>query len=135
MSRSHTIRTIRIGIISIVILAILGYIIWRSFDFLIGPKITIISPTDGASIASTTVTITGKAERLTKTSLNGSPLFIDEVGNFNQTLIVFPGYNAFTFEGTDRFGRSVQSILRLVGTVTFPHINRTSTSVASSTTR
>jgi hypothetical protein len=114
-TRRTTIRIIRAFLISLFSLCIIAYAVWRSFNYARGPSIDIYQPQNGAGIASSTVDIVGKAERIKALKLNGSEISIDEKGNFKQTIIVFPGMNIITLEAKDQFGRSVNDELVLVG--------------------
>ena len=119
-TRSATIRLLRTIGISLIVIILLSYIVWRSLDYIRGPRITIFEPAQNISIATSTVTVHGQAERINNITFNGSTLSIDEIGNFNHTALVFPGLNIFTIVAQDVFGRAVRSELRIVGTMEFP---------------
>jgi Glucodextranase, domain B len=108
---------IRYGAIALIALLIGLYVFSRSLNYIHGPSIDIYQPINGASISSSTVTIIGRANRINSLSLNGKSIFIDESGNFKETIIVFSGLNVITLDATDRFARSTQSRLRLTGTL------------------
>jgi hypothetical protein len=114
-SRTKTLRIIRIAVISIVALLIVAYAIWRSLNYARGPVINIYQPLNGSAISTSTVNIIGQALRVNSLSLNGKTVFIDEAGNFSETLIVFTGTNILTFDAHDQFGRETKKELELVG--------------------
>jgi hypothetical protein len=101
---------------AIIALLIVIYAIFRSLNYIHGPVIEIFQPLDGSAIASTTATIIGRADRVNSLTMNGKTIFIDESGNFKETLVMFPGINIITFSAHDQFGRTVHRQLQLVGT-------------------
>lgn len=116
-NRTATLRFIRLSIITIIALLIAVYAFSRSLNYIYGPQIEIFQPINGSAIASSTVTIIGRADRVNSLLLNGKTVFIDEAGNFKETIIVFPGMNVVTFVAHDQFDREVKSELELVGTL------------------
>ena len=115
MTRETTKRTLTIGTITLVILVIIGYAFITSHNFVSGPSIVVNSinntpapePIKGivyGSFATSTVIISGVAERIQSISLNGSPIEIDESGHFSEIITLFPGFNAATLSGKDAFG-------------------------------
>lgn len=120
----------------LVALVIVIYAIWRSLNYARGPHITIFEPLDGTSISSSIVTIKGRADRVNKLSLNSQPISMDEQGNFDETVTVFPGVNILTLQANDQFNRSIDSTLHLFGTVEFPvKVISSSTDTTSSSTK
>jgi len=119
-TRTSTLRLIRLGAFIVIAGAIVAYAIWRSLNYARGPEIDVFAPSDGASISSTTVEITGRALRVSAITLNGNALTIDEAGHFDQTVIVFPGPNTLSFDAHDQFGRATRKNIRIVGTASFP---------------
>ncbi|HEX7724404.1 MAG TPA: hypothetical protein VF438_01545 [Candidatus Paceibacterota bacterium] len=119
-SRSRFSRLIRIVATIVVILIVVGYAAYRSLAYIRGPVIQVFQPINGASIASTTVTIIGRVDRVNSLALNDNPIQVDESGNFKQTIIVFPGINIVTLEATDQFKRATKFELRLFGTKELP---------------
>lgn len=102
--------------ISIVIVVgiIIGYALFASHSFISGPEIIITSPAPGTTIATSTVKITGVALRIQDLSLNGRPILIDNEGNFNEVLLLYPGYNVALFSAVDKFDRTSEYKLELV---------------------
>ena len=114
MTRTQYIRYIKIGIIAIAVLIIVSYGAWRSLDYARGPAITIFQPVNGSTAASSTIDILGRADRVNSLTINGSPISLDESGNFKETLIVFPGVNMITLSAKDQFGRATEKQIELV---------------------
>lgn len=116
MTRSSVIRLIKIGASVFLILLVVGYSIWRSSTYARGPRITISEPADWSTVRATTTPIRGVVERAHIVTMNGKPVSIDESGNFNEMIIVFPGTNIVTFIATDQFERTVEKRLVLTRT-------------------
>jgi hypothetical protein len=128
-TRTRFSRLVRIIATVVAILIVVAYAVYRSFAYVRGPVITVFQPINGASIASTTVTIIGRADRVNSLSLNDDLVQVDESGNFKETIIVFPGVNTITLEATDQFKRAVRTELSLFGTRDLPE-GRTGTSTS-----
>ncbi len=115
LTRSRFIRLLRIGALILAASLIAGYGLWRSFAYAQGPRIEVFTPTSGIAVASSTVDIIGKASRINSLALNGSPLSMDESGNFKDTRAIFPGINIFKLYATDQFGRSTEMQIEIAG--------------------
>lgn len=97
-----------------IILLLVGYILFNSQSFIIGPQILDVSPTSGSTLEMQRFTLSGKALRITEISLNDRPIFIDENGHFEEKLLVSPGLSIIKLHAKDRFGRETQQILKYV---------------------
>lgn len=103
------IRTI--GIISLGVVFVI-YAIFKTWAFFVGPQLTVLSPQNGDTIATTTE-IVGTAKNITSLFLNNRPIFTDEKGNFREKLILPSGYNIIELKADDRFNRTVKKYLEL----------------------
>ena len=124
MTRETTKRAITTVSIVVVILLIAVYAYIASHSLLSGPVIDIttingasttapIKGTIYASVSTSTVIISGTAQRIQSINLNGAPIVIDESGNFSEIVALFPGFNAETFTAKDAFGHSARVELDL----------------------
>ena len=120
LTRSRFVRLVRTAAAVIGIIIVIAYAAYRSLPYLRGPVIHIFQPVDGSSVSSTTVIVIGRADRVNSLSLNGDPIQVDQSGNFQQTLIVFPGMNLITLTATDQFKRTTSSELDIYGTMDLP---------------
>lgn len=84
--------------------AIILYGYYEFRGFLYGPELDIVTPLHGSSVTSPVIDVTGTTERITKISLNGNPIFVDEKGAFSQRISLVPGHNYLTMSVEDRFG-------------------------------
>ncbi len=131
-----TLRIIKLITIGFIVSIVIGYAIWRSLNYFRGPEIVVFEPINGSSIATSTAIIRGQAERINNILLNGSPIVIDEQGNFGQIITIFPGINILTFNASDQFDRKTNLELRLLGTVDLPKTPsiKSTSSTATTTT-
>ncbi len=116
LTRTTTLRLIKIAIIAVVAIIIIAYAIARSLNYARGPKINLVEPANGATVSSPTVDLIGTIERAHNLTINGNSVPIDELGNFKQTIVVFPGINRLTLLATDQFDRNTETDIVIVGT-------------------
>jgi hypothetical protein len=100
----------------ILAVAIVGYTVRAFWDYADGPELAISFPADGYSTTSPLITVTGKAERAHFISLNDRPIYIDEEGNWKETLLLKPGYTIIKAFVRDRFGREQSSLIYVLRT-------------------
>lgn len=73
-----------------------------------------IKATVERSADSSLVQIKGNAENSILLSLNGREIFIDEDGNFSETVGLLPGFSVISLEAKDKFGKSAEQKFSLV---------------------
>ena len=95
-------------LIAAVLIALLSYGLIEAWPLIEGPSLSITSPVDNASFPGGIVTISGKASRIAKLTLDGAGLLHDQQGNFSAVLTFPHGSSILTFVATDRFGRSTR---------------------------
>ena len=108
----HTPRKIIIGLIGFLILSL--YIYSQSNDLLKGPEISVDNLTNGTTVNTPFITLSGQAKRISKLYLNDDQIFTDDNGRFDQSLLLFSGYNILEIKATDAFGRKTLEILEIV---------------------
>lgn len=107
-------NVLRISIIALIIAIIIGYSYFQSRNLIRGPQITLTSPLSGSTLASPLVAIKGSAQNIAFISLNNRQIYVDNNGRFNEELLLSPGYNIWTIEAKDKFGRIVSKKIELV---------------------
>ena len=105
---------IRAIVITVFIATIIGYSLFQAHKFITGPQISIVSPIDGETTATSSVDITGVAKNIAFISLDDRPILIDEQGNFSEKLLVYPGYNIIKMFAKDHFGRTVEKKIGII---------------------
>lgn len=129
---------LKISIVAIVSLIIFGYCGFQARNLIIGPKILVSTPINGADLADPLVIIAGLATNITRISLNDRPIFVDKHGNFSEKLLVPPGYTIIKLAAQDKFGRFTQKLIELNYTATTSsavNVNDTNADSASTSTQ
>jgi hypothetical protein len=97
-------------------LALAGYILFQARFLILGPRVWIEAPADGAVVATPIVTLSGRAENAAWLTLNGSQIYTDPQGHWEEKLPLAEGPSIMTVRVRDRFGRerarSITIILR-----------------------
>jgi capsule polysaccharide export protein KpsE/RkpR len=114
MERQHTKRILKISLVSLVLVIVIGYTIFASHNFILGPRIILEEPQNGSTLTNSSVVIKGVAQRSQDITLNGRSILIDDQGNFKETTLLAEGYNAITLSATDKFGRKKEYRLELI---------------------
>ncbi len=102
------------------------YAVFESYNFFLGPRITVITPVDGATFDSSVVTIIGSAKNVSFITLDDRQIFVDKTGKFEEKLALVPGYNIMSIKATDRFGKKIEKKMQF-------YLDMQVMSVASST--
>jgi hypothetical protein len=105
---------IKISLIVLIVTGIIGYSIFQSRNLINGPQITLSSPQIGSTLTNSLVHIQGKADNISFITLNDRQIFVDKDGNFDEELLLEPGYNAWQIQAKDKFGRIVTKKIELV---------------------
>lgn len=90
------------------------YVLFQTRFIILGPRISILSHSDGFVSSSPNITIRGKATNIAWISLNGRQIFINEKGFWEETLLLAQGVSIMSIEARDRFGRKTTKNLRII---------------------
>ena len=90
-----------------VLFVLTSYGLLEAWPLIMGPTLSIASPTNNAPFPSGVVTVRGEAVRAARLTLDGTPVLRGEDGNFSSTLTFPRGGSILTFVAADRFGRTV----------------------------
>lgn len=102
-------KIVKITSLSIFFLLIIIYAVFRSKDIIFGIKIRDVEINgapiqDGATITANTIEITGVARNAIDLTLDGREISIDQLGVFDETIALLPGYNIINLRAQDKFG-------------------------------
>jgi hypothetical protein len=86
---------------------IVGYIFFQARFLVAGPQI-VLAAEPAVVHNDRVVTLTGHAYNITHLWLNDRQIFTDELGNFNEALVLENGYTIATLKARDRFGRETR---------------------------
>jgi hypothetical protein len=101
-------------LIIILVTFIGSYSVFQARKIMSGPKISIASPHNGATVQDSLIYVAGVAKNIKEISVNDRPIFIDENGNFQEKLLLSPGYNIIKLKAKDKFGKEVQKEIQNV---------------------
>ncbi len=101
---------------SLILLGVLvvGYSAFQAQKIWNGPKITILSPINGATYTTSLIEIKGTAKNVSALMLNDRPLYTDRQGNFSDTLLLSLGYNIIKLEAKDKFGSETKKMIEII---------------------
>jgi hypothetical protein len=114
INRDDTKKIIKIAGLIVVLLFIIAYALFESNSLIKGPEIILTSPHSGDVFSTSSVNVKGMALRIQDITLNGRPILIDQSGNFEETLLLAPGYNVSLFRAKDKFNRTIEYKFELV---------------------
>lgn len=93
---------------------IVGYSYFALGGYIRGPHIVIVSPKDGFSTTTESITILGKIIRANDLFINGAPTDVDLEGNFHSQLLLAPGYNIMKITAKDNYDRLTERTIEIV---------------------
>lgn len=104
----------KIAIITVLVGGFSFFGLFKAWDFLVGPKISIESPEDGETFSSSYIEVKGKAENVSLLSLDGRKIFAGQEGIFKEGLLLAKGYNIIELSAKDKFNREIKIIREAV---------------------
>lgn len=124
-------------LIAIFFLAILGYAYFEARSILFGPSITIRAPESPLSVSAPLLHIRGSAEHIILLRMNGTPVSVTGAGDFDEALLLAPGYNKIVLSASDKLGRTTEKVLEVIytGPVTAEDGDKESPATSTSSTR
>lgn len=90
------------------------YTVTKARPLLEGPFVEVAAPQPGSVVGASRVAVIGIARNVSRLSLNGRQIFIDERGIFREIVILAPGYTVLEVIGEDRFGRQTKAHVEVV---------------------
>lgn len=106
-----TLATVLIGTL---VVGFLGLVVYNVKDMVFGTPLVVHAAADGSTVSDTYLPITGSAKHAQSITINGLAIGVDRQGNFNDGVILSPGYNIVEVRETDRFGKTKTDTLHLV---------------------
>src|SRR3989344_2906968 len=93
----------------IVIFAVFG-----AHDLIFGVKIKNVNLVDGTTFTDSVLKVTGNAKNDIKLTLNDREISINQAGDFDETIVLLPGYNIINIRALDKFGYSDEKNYKLI---------------------
>ncbi len=107
-------RYITYTLLALILTIIGGYTLFQ-FRYLVeGPSIRFLSQNIGSLVHNPIFPVEGVVHNVKGIQINGSNAFIDEAGNFNNTILLSEGYNVITVSGEDKFNRRTERKIELI---------------------
>jgi len=101
--------------LALVVVTVFGfYFFHQSKAFLLGPDIIISYPLNGQIFEDSFIKINGHSINANLVLLNDRKVIIDNLGNFEEMLLLARGYNIIEVTAEDKFGRVVKEKLEVV---------------------
>jgi hypothetical protein len=92
---------------------IVGYGFFNAREFILGPSIEIMNKNEFREVGKNIVTIKGIAKNTVYLTLNEKPVYLDRDGNFEEKLLLSPGFNTIQMYGRDRFKKETLEELKI----------------------
>ncbi len=97
--------------------AIILYIAYQARFLLLGPQITLFSPSESTVITSDmSLEVSGIARNIVTITINDRTVFTDDTGAFTEQVFLQPGINIATLEARDRYRRNTTTELLIIKT-------------------
>lgn len=107
-------KILKIAAISVFAIFVVVYGFFRSKDLIFGVQIKDVNVADGAKVADNIIKIKGNAKNAVNLTLNDREISINQQGNFDETIILFSGYNIVSIKAEDEFGNSDEKNYKLI---------------------
>src|SRR3989338_8128214 len=107
-SRDSRLTRIILGVFFALVLL---YAYFEARGLLYGPSINV--PQQVTVVHEPFITIRGKADRISKLTMNGKPVSVTEDGAFNEPYLLAEGYNRIVLQASDKYGRTRESVVQI----------------------
>jgi hypothetical protein len=107
-------KILKIATLAVFFLFIIIYAFLRSKDLIFGVKIKNVNIIDGAKLTKNIMEVTGNAKNAISLDLNGREISVDKEGNFDETIVLLPGYNIIDIKAKDKFGNMDEKNYKLI---------------------
>ncbi len=111
---SNTSSKLKLFFYSLLGLIIIFYTIFQAQKLIYGPIINVYSPLNGSTYSQALIQIEGNAQNISRINLNDRPIFTDKNGNFQEKILLSPGYNIIKLDAQDKFQNYTEKRLELI---------------------
>jgi len=106
-------RILSLALPAFLFVIILGYTYYKTKNLLGGVILKVDGITDGQGFDSPEIKLFGSAKNATLMTINGREIFVDKDANFEEKLLLLPGYNIIEVKAEDKFGKKIQKDYQL----------------------
>lgn len=72
------------------------------------PRLVVMQPTSDTSISGSSIDVTGVTDKENKVTINGQPIYVNDSGQFKETLSLQKGLNSISVKSVNRFGKEIE---------------------------
>lgn len=107
-------KFLKVGAISLVAFAVVGYIGWQLQAIAAPPDLLVYAPNDGIMTDEAMITVSGHAEEGTQVKINGDMVLLEQSGFFEKEIALERGLNVIEVESTKRYSKPAVEYRRVV---------------------
>lgn len=115
-------RAVIFTVIACILLGTFWYLFRELRSFVAEPLLVVLTPIDGAMVSETALFVNGRTDPGARVRLNEGPVFVDERGEFRESVTLQPGPNKLTVTATNRFEKTKTISLTVENTFTPPAV-------------
>jgi hypothetical protein len=115
-------QILKISLLVLLFGGILTYSFYRARDIIFGIPLSVEGITDGMSVKSPLVNISGEAPRAKRITVNDRDIGIAQDGSFTDVLLLPRGYTIISVKAYDKFDRVTEKVFRVVNTEPVPAV-------------
>lgn len=108
--------TLKIALGSVLCFSVIAVVWYNLRDVILGTPLSVATASDGATLDTPFLPITGTARHARELSINGRAVTIDRQGHFNDEVVLSPGYNIVEVAAKDQFGKVKRKTYQVVVT-------------------
>ncbi len=108
-------RILKISSLSILFIFIVVYAFFNAKNLILGVKIKNVKIERRTGDEINIIKMTGNAKNAKTLTLNGRNISINQDGNFDETILLLPGYNTLDIKAEDKFGYKDEKNYQLIG--------------------
>lgn len=109
VARAFTTRTLFSAFVVVLALSGFWYLYQEFRSFTAEPRLTLVTPSDGATVNGSEIDLVGLTDRGAEVWVNGQTVFVSAEGEFRERLVLRPGLNTVTITAENRFGKQAQT--------------------------
>lgn len=98
-------KTVVIGLVALVSIGFFSYLYLEFSSFVSEPRLVLVEPTDGSTIRSAELFVSGETDRRALVRINDEEAIVGEDGKFSERITLTPGLNVISVSSVNRFGR------------------------------
>ncbi|HBL39800.1 TPA: hypothetical protein DDZ10_03985 [Candidatus Uhrbacteria bacterium] len=106
-------RLLKLGVLSLLLLGVTGYLGFQVRSILEPPSLSVVSPEDGSKTDSAILIVLGVIKEEARIKVNGETVLPSKDGTFEATIMLERGLNIIAVEGKKRYSRPA-TIYRMV---------------------